>query len=146
MPKTTILGFLPGHTSNENKDVIIFCLIPNEWVISSNEDIIVTNKVFNVISIIDKKFKEYTQAVNTYDINCHIFTKQNGKEFEIPLRFYKDSHRIFEIHQEHKIRRISDYNENGLLTRQGIMYNGFFTGKLYDKENNSENIKDGLFK
>ena len=138
MPKTTVVGFLPGHTSDENKDVIIFCLIPIEWVISSNEDI-VTNKVFSVISIIDKNFKEYTKAVNVYDNNCGIFTKQNGIEFEIPLRFYKDVHRIFEIHQEQKVRKFLDYNENGILTRQGIIFNGIFTGKVCNKENNSEN-------
>ncbi len=146
MPKSHILGFLPGHTPAENKNVIIFCLIPNEWVISSNEDIFVTKKVFSVISIIDKKFKDYNQAVNVYDNNCCTFTKQNGIEFEIPLRFYKDVHRVFEIHQERQVRQFTDYNENGLLLQQGIMYKGIFTGKLYDKENNSENVKDGLIK
>jgi hypothetical protein len=121
-------------------------LIPKEWIISSNEEIIVTNKVFSVISIIDKKFKDYTKAVNVYDNNCGVFIKHNSIEFEIPLRFYKDIHRIFEIHQAQKIRRFSDYNENGILTRRGIIFNGSFTGTLYDKENNSENVKDGLIK
>ena len=106
MCKSHILGFLPGHTPDENKNVIIFCLIPNDWIISSNEEIIVTNKVFSVISIIDKKFKEYTKAVNNvYDNNCGIFIKQNGIEFEIPLRFYKDIHRIFELHEAQKTRK-----------------------------------------
>jgi hypothetical protein len=144
MPETHILGFLPGHSLDENKDVIIFCMIPIQSLISSNEDIIISNMVFSVISIIDKKMKEYTQAVNSYDNNCGIFKKQNGIEFKTPLRFYKDSYRIFEIHQEHKVRRFSDYNENGILTRQGILFNGSLIEKVTNKENNSENGKDKL--
>jgi hypothetical protein len=146
MPETHILGFLPGHSPDKNKDVIIFCLIPKGSIIDSNEHIIITNNVFNVITIIDKKMKEYDKAVNLYDNNCSIFIKQNGIEFETPLRFYKDSHRIFEIHQEHQIRQNWDYNEEGVLTRQGILYNGIFTEKTNNKENKVENGKDRLFK
>ena len=141
-----ILGFLPGHTPDENKNVIIMCLILNEYIISSNEDIIVSNKVLNVILIIDKKFKEFNKAVNLFDNNCYIFTKQSGIEFKIPLRFYKDIGRIFEIHQEQQVRQIYDYNENGVLTRRGIIFNGLFTGKIYNKENDSENVKDGFIR
>jgi hypothetical protein len=153
MPERFTIGFLPGHSPDKNKDVIIFCLILKESINSSNKDIIITSKVFSVISILDKKMKEYDKAVNLYDNNnCCIFIKQKGIEFETPLRFYKDSHRIFEIHQEHKVKQFSDYNETGILMRQGLLFNGSFTEKVANKENkenkenNVENDKDKLFR
>ena len=51
-----IVGYLPGHTSETNMNVVIICFIPEINIIESNNDIIVSNKISSIISIIDKNF------------------------------------------------------------------------------------------
>jgi hypothetical protein len=121
-----ILGFLPGHTLDQNKNVIIICLIPKKDILSSNNDIIMSNNVYNILNIIDKKMNEYTSAVNSYDKNCHIFKKLENILLEKPLRFYINMKNTFNIHKSHNINKIIEYNDDGELTVSGMAINGLF--------------------
>ena len=123
-----ILAFLPGHTLDHNKNVIIVCLIPKENILNSNNDIIVTNKVYNILNIIDKKMNEYTSAVNSYDKNCHIFKKLDNIILENPLRFYINMKNTFNIHKLHTINKIIEYMDDGELIASGTAINGLFYG------------------
>jgi hypothetical protein len=136
---SNILAFLPGHTLDQNKDVVILCLIPKKDILSSNNDIIISNNVKNILNIIDKKMNEYSSAVNSYDKNCHIFKKLDKIVFEKPLRFYINLKNTFNIHKSHTINKIIEYTETGELISYGITINGLFSGNL-----ESQNIKDGL--
>ena len=127
---SNILAFLPGHTLEYNKDVIIMCLITKKDILSSNNDIIISNKVYNIINIIDKKMNEYTSAVNSYDKNCHIFKKLDNILLEKPLRFYINMKNTFNIHQLHTINKIIEYSDDGDLIASGMSINGLFYGNL----------------
>lgn len=135
------LAYLPGHTIDNNKNVVILCLIPKHDITSSNTDIIISSKINCIINIIDKKMNEYNSAVNSYDNNCHIFKKMEHLSFEIPLRFYTNIKNTFNIHKSHKINKIIEYNELGKIIFNGYSINGLFSGKT-----NTENIKDGIIK
>jgi hypothetical protein len=139
-----IVGYLPGHTSETNMNVVIICFIPEINIIENNNDIIVSNKISSIISIIDKNFNEYSMAVNSYDNNCHIFKKLTGLHLDLPLRLYKNMKNAFNIHKAHKIKHIIEYNDFGILIHEGVIINGLLSGKKKNKENVDTNIKDGL--
>lgn len=138
-----VLGFLPGHTPGNNKNVVILCLVPEKNITESNSDIIISNKIAGIISIIDKKFNEYTSAVNSYDNNCQTFNKLTGIILDTPLRLYKNMRNAYNIHKIHKITHITQYNDLGNLMLEGIVINGLFSGKVRNKENLIKIIKDG---
>ena len=133
------LAYLPGHTVDNNKDVVIVCLILKNDIKFSNNDIIIASKVNYIIQIIDKKMNEYITAVNSYDNNCHIFKIMDNLSCEIPLRFYNNIKNTFNIHKTQKINKIIEYDELGKIIFNGYSINGLFTGKT-----NTENIKDGI--
>ena len=133
---SNILVYLPGHSLEFNKDVVILCLIPKKDIISSNNDIIISNKVNNIVNIIDKKMNEYTSAVNSYDKNCHIFKKLENIFLEKPLRFYINMKNTFKIHKAHEINKIIEYKDDGELIASGISINGIYY------QTKSENSKD----
>ena len=90
-----IVGYLPGHTCDTNTNIVIICFIPEINIIENNNDIIVSNKISSIISIIDKNFNEYFMAVNSYDNNCHILKKITGLHLDLPLRLYKNMKNAF---------------------------------------------------
>lgn len=139
-----VLGFLPGHTADNNKNVVILCIVPEKYITESNSDIIVSNKISNIISIIDKKFNEYSSAVNSYDNNCHIFNKFTSIISDKPLRLYRNMRNAYNIHKIHKITHITQYNDLGNLMLEGFTINGMFSGKIKNKENLIKIIKDGV--
>ena len=139
-----ILGFLPGHTPDNNKNVVILCLIPEKNIMELNSDIIVSDKISSIISIIDKKFNEYSSAVNSYDNNCHIFKKLTGISLDKPLRLYRNMRNAYDIHKAHKLTHIIQHNDEGKLLLEGVVINGLFSGKILNKDNLITTIKDGL--
>lgn len=139
-----VLGFLPGHTSDNNKNVVILCLVAEKNITALNSDIIVSNKISNIISIIDKKFNEYSSAVNSYDNNCQTFNKFTSMILDKQLRLYRNMRNAYDIHKVNRIIRTVQYNDLGNLELEGFTINGLFSGKIKNKENLIKNIKDGV--
>jgi len=137
------LGYLPGHTPDDNINIVIICLIAPNAINEMNDDIIITSKVDCVVQITDKKLNEFTTGINSYDTNPIIFKKLTGLAFETPLRFYRSSKCAFRIHKEHEIHRLIQYNSEGHLLQKGIVFNGLFTGKVLDQKKQIINCKDG---
>lgn len=138
------VSYLPGHTTDTNKNVVIICFVPEINIIETGNDIIVTNKISSIISIVDKNFNEYSMAVNCYDNNCYIFKKLTNLTLDLPLRLYRNMKNALNIHKIHKIKHIIEYNDFGKLIQEGVIINGLLSGKIKNKENEDINIKDGL--
>ena len=104
------VGYLPGHTPDDNQNIIIICFIHPNAIIEMNADIILTSKIECVVQILDKKMNEYTTGINSYDSNPNIFRKLVGLEFETPLRFYHKDKKC-----EKKFKKL-DKNDDGVLS------------------------------
>lgn len=137
------LGYIPGHTPDDNINLVIICLIAPNAITLMNDDIIVASKIDCVVQITDKKFNEFTTGINSYDLNPNIFKKLTGLVCETPLRFYRSSKCAFRIHKEHEIHQLIQYNSDGELVQKGIIFNGLFTGKVLDQKKQIINCKDG---
>lgn len=138
------VGYLPGHTPDDNQNIIIVCFIHPNAITEMNTDIILTSKIECVVQILDKKMNEYTIGINSYDRNPNIFRKLVGLEFETPLRFYRSLKCAHRIHKEHEIHRFIQYDSNGHVIQRGTIYNGLFTGSYIDPADKKLiNYKDG---
>jgi hypothetical protein len=137
------VGYLPGHTPDDNQNIIISCFIHPNAIIEMNADIILASKIECVMQILDKKMNEYTMGVNSYDSKPHIFRKFAGLELERPLRFYRSLKCAHRIHKAHEIHRFIQYDADGKMIHQGTIYNGLFTGSSIDSDKKLLNYKDG---
>ncbi len=137
------IGYLPGHTPDDNQNIIIGCLIHPNAALEVNADIILASKIECVVQIWDKKMNEYITGINSYDSNPTIFRKSVELQLETPLRFYRSLKCAYRIHKEHEIHRLVQYDANGQLSHRGTIYNGLFTGSFIDPDKNLINCKDG---
>lgn len=139
------IGYLPGHTPQDNQDVVIAGFIHPDAIMESNEDIMICSGIEFIIHIMDKKLNEYSIGINSFDPNPIVFHKSRSILFETPLRLYRNIKCANKIHKFHKLYKLREYNHEGKLLKKGTIYNGLFTGQIMDKEN-VLNIRDGKIK
>lgn len=136
------IGYIPGHTPQDNQDVIIACFIHPDSIMESNEDIMICSGIECVIHIMDKKMNEYSIGVNSFDPNPIVFHKSRSILFETPFRLYRSIKCAKKIHKFHKLYKLTEYNDKGQIQMKGTIYNGLFSGQIFNKEN-VLNIRDG---
>jgi hypothetical protein len=158
-----ILYFIANAIPNL-KNVVVEALVVKSSILDWNRASIIdrnfatfhTTEILKTISITDKKGNTYDTAMDIYtDDMCHdtchttcessVFKVGKSNNFKLRVKCYltRDtaiSHFIF-----NKPQKCITYNDDGDILRNGLLWDGLFTGTI--KENTTKSIvkyKDGI--
>jgi len=127
------IGYIPGYNTSNDKEVLIICVVNNNDIINKSDEVF-TAKSFRVIDIIDKHFNDYSSAVSIYDIEAEIIINRMPNILVSPIVIYKKMKSAKLVMKLSKSIRIKQYDQNGIIIKDGLLIGGLFDGTYQNKK------------
>ena len=143
------------------KNVVVEALVLKSSIIDWNRASIVdrnfatfhTTEILKTISITDKKGNMYDIATDIYtddidDIDdtgeSSVFKVGQSTHFKLPVNCYLTRDTAISHFIYNKPQKYITYNDDGYVVRDGLIFNGLFTGTIKSNTTTIVKYKDGI--